>query len=241
VERPTQRLPAVAPWTEQERLKEEKAVLGFYISGHPLERHRDLVDLLSVEANTSILERLRDRKVQLACVVTSMDVRVSRKSGKEYCRLSLEDFHGTAEALVFGDVWTSARDLFAEDLPVLIEGSVSGNSRDEDDPPIFVDSVQRLRDVGASGQIGVCIELRQGMECAPEEFQRVREVLEGAPGPGPVLVRWTPHGTNGNGGGGEPPVLVSSIQDGRFAAPSAGLLSELRALLGGDRVHLTRG
>jgi DNA polymerase-3 subunit alpha len=237
VERPTQRLPAVAPWTEQERLKEEKAVLGFYISGHPLERHRDLVDLLSVEANTSILERLRDRKVQLACVVTSMDVRVSRKSGKEYCRLSLEDFHGTAEALVFGDVWTSARDLFAEDLPVLIEGSVSGNSRDEDDPPIFVDSVQRLRDVGASGQIGVCIELRQGMECAPEEFQRVREVLEGAPGPGPVLVRWTPHGTNGNGGGGEPPVLVSSIG----VAPSAGLLSELRALLGGDRVHLTRG
>ncbi len=65
----------------------------------------------------------------------------------------------------------------------------------------------------------------------------MREVLEAAPGPGPVVVRWTPNGTNGNGGGGEPPVLVSSLG----VAPNAGLLSDLRALLGGDRVHLTRG
>jgi DNA polymerase-3 subunit alpha len=237
IERPTPRLPAVAPWSEQERLKEEKAVLGFYISGHPLDRFRDLVELLALEANTATLEHQRDRKVQLACVVTSMDVRVSRKSGKEWCRLSVEDFHGTAEALVFGDTWAATRDLFAEDLPVVIEGTVSGNSRDEEDPPIFVDSVRRLRELGTTGQIGVCIELKQGMECAPDEFARVREVLESSPGPGPVLVRWRPAGANGNGTGGESPTLVSSLG----VAPNAGLLSDLRALLGGDRVHLTRG
>jgi len=237
VERPTPRLPAIAPWNEQERLKEEKAVLGFYISGHPLDRFRDLVELLALEANTSTLEHQRDRKVQLACVVTSTDVRVSRKSGKEWCRLSVEDFHGTAEALVFGDTWAATRDLFAEDLPVVIEGTVSGNSRDEEDPPIFVDSVRRLRELGTTGQIGVCIELKQGTECAPDEFVRVREVLESSPGPGPVLVRWRPAGSNGNGAGGESPTLVSSLG----VAPSAGLLSDLRALLGGDRVHLTRG
>ncbi|MGD8495513.1 MAG: DNA polymerase III subunit alpha [Gemmatimonadales bacterium] len=237
VERPTPRIPTVAPWTEQERLKEEKAVLGFYISGHPLDRFRDIVELLALEANTSTLEQMRDRKVQLACVVTSMDVRVSRKSGKEWCRLSVEDFYGTAEALVFGDTWAATRDLFAEDLPVVIEGTVSGNSRDEEDPPIFVDSVRRLRELGATGQIGVCIELKQGMECAPDEFTRVREVLESSPGPGPVLVRWRPEGSNGNGSSGETPTLVSSLG----VSPDAGLLSDLRALLGGDRVHLTRG
>ncbi|MGI9038633.1 MAG: DNA polymerase III subunit alpha, partial [Gemmatimonadota bacterium] len=129
VPRAAPRLPVTAPWTEQERLKEEKAVLGFYISGHPLDRHRELVELLSVETNTANLERLRERKVQIACVVTSMDVRVSRKSGKEWCRLSIEDFHGTAEALVFGDTWAATRDMFAEDLPVVIEGTVSGSSR----------------------------------------------------------------------------------------------------------------
>lgn len=239
VQRPTARLPTVAPWTEQERLKEEKAVLGFYISGHPLDHHRDLVELLALEANTSIFGRLRDRTVQLACVVTNMDVRVSRKNGKEWCRLTLEDYHGTAQGLVFGDVWASTRDLFAEDLPVLIEGTVSGNSRDEEDPPIFVDSVQRLKDMGATGQIGVCIELTQGEPVADGEFARVREVLESAPGPGPVLLRWRP--ATGNGGTAsmdmEPPVLVSRLR----VAPSADLLADLQALVGGDRAHLTRG
>ncbi|MDH3296743.1 MAG: DNA polymerase III subunit alpha [Gemmatimonadota bacterium] len=239
VPRPTPRLPVVAPWTEQERLKEEKAVLGFYISGHPLDRHRDLVELLAMEANTGSLGRLRDRKVQLASVVTSMDVRVSRKTGKEWCRLTLEDYHGTADALVFGDVWATTRDLFAEDLPVLIEGTVSGNSRDEEDPPIFVDSVLRLKDLGASGQIGVCIELTQGEHVPDGEFARVRKALEAAPGPGVVLLRWRPAG--GNGGNGstdtEPPVLKSRLR----VEPSARLLADLRTLVGGDRVHLTRG
>jgi DNA polymerase-3 subunit alpha len=236
VQRPTPRLPTVAPWTEQERLKEEKAVLGFYISGHPLDRHRDLVDLLSLEANTANLGRLRDRKVQLASVVTSMDVRVSRKNGKEWCRLTLEDFHGTAEALVFGDVWASTRDLFAEDLPVMIEGTVSGNSRDEEDPPIFVDSVMRLKDVGASGEIGVCIDLARGEDVRDGEFSRVREVLEAAPGPGPVLLAW--QASEGNGSTGtEATRLVSKLR----VEPSARLLADLRALVGGDRVHLTRG
>jgi len=237
--RPTPRLPSVAPWTEQERLKEEKAVLGFYISGHPLDRHRDLVELLSLEANTASFGRLRDQKIQLACVVTGMDVRISRKNGKEWCRLTLEDFHGTAQGLVFGDVWASLRDLFTEDLPVLIEGTVSGSSRDEEDPPIFVDSVQRLKDLSATGQIGVCLDLTQGENVADSEFARVREVLEAAPGPGPVFLRWSPEGENGGNGSMdiEPPVLVSTLR----VAPSAHLLADLRALIGGGRVHLTRG
>ena len=64
--------------------------------------------------------------MELACVVTSMNVNVGRSSGKEYCKLTVEDFHGTAAAMVFGDVWQDTKGMFAEDAPVLIEGQVSG-------------------------------------------------------------------------------------------------------------------
>jgi DNA polymerase-3 subunit alpha len=227
-------LPDVAAWTEAERLKEEKAVLGFYISGHPLERYRELVDLLSLQCNTSIVPDLRDRHVELACVVTSLDVLVSRKNGKEYCRLTLEDFFGTAGALVFNEVWTAHRDLLSEDLPVLLEGTVSASSRDEENPPIFVDSVRPLSELSDSGQIGICIELRQEDSVSTGEFDRVRTALENSPGPGPLLLRWKPSGENGS----EPPLLASQTLR---VAPSADLLAELRALLGSDRVHLIRG
>ncbi len=231
--RPEPRLPEVAPLTEAERLKEEKAVLGFYISGHPLERFRDLVEMLALETNTSTVEQQRDRKVELACVVTSMDVRVSRNSGKEWCRLTVEDFHGTADALVFADRWAEFKGLFYEDAPVLIEGTVSGNSRDEQNPPIFIDSVRLLQDLSLSGRVGVCIELRQGDETHPGEFVSVRQVLEASPGEGALYIRWHPAG-NGN----EPPLLSSTSLR---IAPSADLVADLRALLGRERVRLIRG
>ncbi len=227
-------LPSVPAWTEAERLKEEKAVLGFYISGHPLERYRELVDLLSLECNTSILHELRDRRVELACVVTAADVLVSRKNGKEYCRLTVEDFYGTAGALAFSDVWAAHRDLLTEDLPVLLEGTVSGNSRDDENPPIFVDSVRRLSALSDSGQIGICIELRQGDSVPTGEFDRVRTAVENSPGPGPLLIRWRPSGQNGS----EPPLLASQTL---HVTPNADLLAELRAVFGRDRVHLIRG
>ncbi|MGW8283911.1 MAG: helix-hairpin-helix domain-containing protein, partial [Gemmatimonadota bacterium] len=227
-------LPSVPAWTEAERLKEEKAVLGFYISGHPLERYRELVDLLSLDCNTSVLQELRDRRVELACVVTAADVLVSRKNGKEYCRLTVEDFYGTAGALAFSDVWAAHRDLLTEDLPVLLEGTVSGNSRDDENPPIFVDSVRRLSELSDSGQIGICIELRQGDSVPTGEFDRVRTAVERSPGPGPLLIRWRPSGQNGS----EPPLLASQTL---HVTPNADLLAELRAVFGRDRVHLIRG
>ena len=233
VERPEPRLPHVAPLTEAERLKDEKAVLGFYISGHPLERYRDLVDMFALEANTSTILQQRDRRVELACVVTSMSVSVGRSSGKEYCKLTVEDFHGTASAMVFGDQWQETRGLFAEDAPVLIEGQVSANSRDEENPPIFVDSVRLLKSVDASAEVAVCIELREGDEGRSGEFQNVREVLETSPGEGTLYLRWHPEGN-----GVEPPLLASSSLR---VAPSAALLADLRALLGRERVHLIRG
>jgi DNA polymerase-3 subunit alpha len=227
-------LPPVPEWTEAERLGEEKAVLGFYISGHPLERYRETVDLLALDCNTGIVPELKGRRVELACVVTARDVKVSGNSGKEYCRLTLEDFHGTAPALVFNETWIAYRDILSEDRPVLIEGSVSDNSRDEDNPPIFVDSVRPLEELGSSGEIGICIELRQGDEAAEDEFEHVRRVIQGAPGPGAVVLRWTPTGRNGS----DPPLLTSQTLR---VTPNAVVLAELRTLLGRDRVHLIRG
>ena len=94
----------------------------------------------------------------------------------------------------------------------------------------------RLKDVGAGGEIGVCIDLTRGENVRDGEFSRVREILESAPGPGPVLLAW--QASEGNGSTGtEATRLVSKLR----VEPSARLLADLRALVGGDRVHLTRG
>jgi DNA polymerase-3 subunit alpha len=228
-QRPDPPLPPVPPWSERERLQREKKVIGYYTSGHPLDRYRDLVNLYSLEAHSGNLGELKDRKVEVACVATDATVRSSRRDGREWCRLTIEDYHGTATALVFGDIWLKYRDLLTQDAPVLIAGAVSGRSRDEEDPPIFVDSVVPLADIRRSGQVGIRIELDQELP-RTEVFDKVRSLVEDSPGSGPLLVEWK------KAGNGVTPCFASSLR----VSPNADLLADLRSLLGSDHVHLVR-
>jgi DNA polymerase-3 subunit alpha len=74
-------LPEVPPWTEAERLAREKEVIGFFISGHPLERFRDEVELFGTRT-TATLGEWSEHQVQIAAVVTAVKRQISKKTGK---------------------------------------------------------------------------------------------------------------------------------------------------------------
>jgi len=228
--RPDPELPDVEEWSESERLQTEKELIGFYTSGHPLDRYEDLVEMYALDVNTSNFVDHRGRTVEVACVVTEADERTSRRDGREWGLLTIEDYHGTATAMAFGDTWEQHREILNRDRPVLIEGTISDRSRDEDDPPIFVDSARPLSGVRRSGSVGVCIELRPDDDLPPDAFDRAREAAEEAAGDGPLYVEW-----RGNGDG-----TSRFASESLGVAPDDGLLAELRGLFGPDRVHLVR-
>src|SRR5881275_1020538 len=87
---PASRVPDVEPWTEHDRLAREKAVLGFFISGHPLDRYRDEVELFGTRT-TATLGQWSEQKARIAAVVTVVKRQISKKTGAEYARLTLED------------------------------------------------------------------------------------------------------------------------------------------------------
>ena len=100
-----QRCPTCPPWTEAERLAKEKEVLGFFISGHPLERFRDEVELFGTRTTATLGEWSEHQVTRRRRWSPAVKRQISKKTGKEYARLVLEDFHGTAEAIVFPDAW----------------------------------------------------------------------------------------------------------------------------------------
>jgi DNA polymerase III subunit alpha len=222
-------LPEVEKWTETERLAREKEILGFFISGHPLNRFREDVALFEGRANTSTLKALKDTKVELACVVTAAARQVSKKDGSEWGRITVEDFHGTATVLAFGETWGKFRDVLAQDAPVLVRGAVSGRERDEEDPPLFLDSAVRLDEVRTLGDVGVEVDLAPDGPPA-EALESAKALLAAHPGEGPVRVVWR--------GAGEEPVLLRSRS--LRVAPADALLGALREALGEERVRLHR-
>ncbi len=223
-------LPAVEKWTESERLTREKEILGFFISGHPLNRFREDVALFEARGvTTSSLKSMKDMKVELACVVTEAARQISKKDGSEWGRITVEDFHGTATVLAFGESWAKFKHVLQQDAPVVIRGAVSNRERDDEDPPLFLDGAIPLDGVRESGDVGVCIELGGGGPDGPAVAEAKRLMAEHA-GPGPVTVLWK---------SGDEEVTRLRSRTLRVS-PRDELLAELRATLGDDRVRLQR-
>jgi DNA polymerase III subunit alpha len=230
VPRPPSPLPDVPPWTEHERLTREKAVLGFFISGHPLAKYRTEVELFGTRT-TATLGSWTDQKVTVAAVMTLVKRQTSKKTGAEYARLTLEDFHGTAEALVFPEAWAKLNGVIKPDGALLLTGSYSARDRGEEQAPFIVEAARPLDDLRPSGAIGVALQWTAGPGPDAGATRAIAALCAAHPGPAPVLVEWS----DGNGGGG---VRLRSRSLRVDAADD--LLAALRDLLGADRVHLVR-
>jgi DNA polymerase III subunit alpha len=183
--------------------------------------------------NTANLAEHRDKKVELACVVTGIARQISKRNGQEWGRVTVEDFRGTATVLAFGEAWEKYREVLVQDASVLVRGQVSGRDRDEDDPPIFLDEALPLGLIRSAGSVGVEVRLSRG-----ETAERIGEAtaaLRGSPGEAPLFVLLDANGGEGLAAGG-----------GRFrsrslrVAPTAELMTELKELFGPDRVRLVR-
>ncbi|HEV3048844.1 MAG TPA: hypothetical protein VGX50_00965, partial [Longimicrobium sp.] len=222
-------LPKVEKWTETERLAREKEILGFFISGHPLNRYREDVALYEGRTNTSLLKHQKDARVELACVVTEAARQISKKDGSEWGRITVEDFHGTATVLAFGESWAKYKDVLKQDAPVLIRGTVSNRERDEEEPPLFLDSAVALSEIRNGGDVGVQIEIGSDGP-GPGALAAAKAILAEHAGPGQLVVVWR------NGGTEQTKLKSKTVK----VAPRDELLMALRDALGAERVSLHR-
>jgi DNA polymerase-3 subunit alpha len=227
-------LPEVTPWTEHDRLVREKAVLGFFISGHPLAKYRTEVELFGTRT-TATLGAWSDQKVMIGAVMSVVKRQVSKKSGAEYARLVLEDFHGTAEALVFPEAWSRLNTVIAPDRALLLTGSYSQRDRGEEQAPFIVEAARPLDDLKPSGQIGLALRWSAATHREADAARAAAALCAAHPGPAPVLVEWEGEGMNGAGGGAARLVSRSLRVD-----PDEELLGALRGILGADSVHLVK-
>jgi DNA polymerase-3 subunit alpha len=226
-------LPNLAPLSESDRLTREKEILGFYISGHPLEPFRLEAELFATHT-VSQLGKWTEQQIALAVVVTSIKRQISKRSGAEFARLTIEDFSGTAEALVFPEAWHLIGDRVKTDVPVILKGGYSRRDHDAEMPTFIVETITPIVELRLTGQVAVALELRGGSGLTTDLIRDVRAVIDshstthvGAP---PLEVQWSDGSSRAK--------LRSKTY--RMAATQAAL-NDLRALLGEERVRLVRG
>ncbi len=237
VAHPAARIPDVQPWTEHERLAREKAVLGFFISGHPLAKHRAEVELFGTRT-TATLGAWSEQKVRIAAVIAVVKRQVSRKTGAEYARLTLEDFHGTAEALVFPEAWAKLNEVIRPDRALLLTGGYSARDREEEQAPFIVEQAKPLDELRLSGAVAVALCWSATSPPDPDAARAAAALCAAHPGPAPLLVEWG-GGGGGGGGGGDGNGTTARLRSRSLRVdPADDLLTALRSLLGAEHVHL---
>lgn len=107
----------VPEWPINQKLSFEREALGFYISGHPLEKFKPELKKLGVLSTEDLKTSIPS--VRIAGVVTQLKLRNTKK-GDRYASFLLEDWLGTIEALVWPDVYREASNLLVSDEPVIL-------------------------------------------------------------------------------------------------------------------------
>jgi DNA polymerase III subunit alpha len=227
-------LPNIAELGESERLTREKEILGFYISGHPLEPFRLECELFATHS-VAQLGHWTDQPIALGVVVTAIKKQISKRSGAEFARLTVEDFSGSSEVLVFPEAWTLLGDRVKTDIPVLLKGSYSRRDQDVDNPTFIVESLTPFVELRLTGQVAVALDLSAGHNFTPELMRDVRAIVDThstahASSP-PLEVQWA------DGSGTRARLRSRSLR----IAVSQAALRDLRGVLGVERVRLVRG
>jgi DNA polymerase-3 subunit alpha len=116
-------LPTVPDWSDKEKLAAEKEMLGFWVTGHPLDRYADkIVDLATHDS--SKLEGLSKGAEVCLCGVLTGITRKRNREGKPWVTLSIEDRNGSVEAMVFAASYERLATEVVEDRAVLVRGLV---------------------------------------------------------------------------------------------------------------------
>lgn len=128
--------PQCDKWSKLRELEEEKAIMGFYLSSHPLDVYSHTIKYFASITTNEIpsIENIRNREFRVAGFVTSAKEFVA-KNGNKYGRYKVEDKFGAFEFPLFKEKYMKFGCFMTEGTAVLVSGTVMQSFRDKDTNP----------------------------------------------------------------------------------------------------------
>ncbi len=150
-------LPPAPEWDEHTRLQNEKEVLGFFVSGHPLDKYREKLRNLKVVDTAAAIEMKPEpqtfrrgsnepqNEIQIAGVITGLKVAKSKRSGEMYAQAMLEDTVGKIELIAFSTAYQKLAEKLKIDVPVVVRGVLRGE--EDSAPKLSLSAIMALEDI----------------------------------------------------------------------------------------------
>ena len=174
--------PAVRGWSEKQVLQFEKDTLGFYVSGHPLDRYREEVERFSDATSETIVGREHRAQVRMAGVVTGLRERPLKSGEGRMAFFQLEDVMGETEVVVYAKKYAELEAVLGSDDPILVTGVVRIDGDDDERVwKLMADSAEPLWQARTSAMRHIVLEL-DGHEVGQEVLEGLSALFEAHPG-----------------------------------------------------------
>ncbi len=143
-------IPKGQKWSDIERLNRERDLVGIYLSAHPLDEYKIVLNNLCNTRCNELADRcaaMTDRDdVTLGGIVTNVQTRIG-KNNKPWGIITLEDFEGSGELMLFGDDWLNLNGKFLLGAAVYVTGKMAPRFQFSDQKELKVTNVELLQSV----------------------------------------------------------------------------------------------
>jgi DNA polymerase-3 subunit alpha len=218
-------LPDVPEWSLQETLQREKELLGFYISGHPLDRYKKEIGLFSNLNWDNPKTYEINREVRTAAIISNAKTHLDRK-GNIMAFVTFEDRQNSFEGVVFSSIYESCSALVQAGEMVFVKGKVS--ERNEQSFKILCDEIIELTQVTNKLANGIQLVI-DTMKINEDQVNRLKQILQKYPGKVPLYFEVRP---NGNGAG----LIMKSRK--YHVLVTEELINEIHEIIGKENIHI---
>ena len=218
--------PDLNEWEPAEMLRREKESLGFYITGHPLDDHRDQLVRFTTTDIATALSATSERTLILGGMLSTVQQKTTR-NGEQMAIATLEDPSGSIELLVFPKTYRTCSELLQPDIALLVQGQLK--IENESRIKLLADAIVRLDD----GHLLATPEIH--LQCSAERLtdhtiDQLKQLLDQSTGSSPVFLHVrTPRDA----------LAVMRLGEQYYAPASQPLLHRIQELLGPNSVSIS--
>ncbi|MBU0633827.1 MAG: DNA polymerase III subunit alpha [Candidatus Omnitrophica bacterium] len=177
-------LPAIEEWPLPQLLSFEKAMLGFYITAHPLQQYQEILQRYSIPSISQIIngENKTQKDIIIAGILEKVKITVTKRTGEKMAILKVADTESSIEVLVFPQVYKQSAINIQADAVVIIKGRLDMR---EENPKIISSLIVPIET--ANQELVDSIRLNiSTLDEKDKVFHRLKEVLLSHPGKIPV-------------------------------------------------------
>ncbi|WP_243371734.1 DNA polymerase III subunit alpha [Geotalea sp. SG265] len=169
-------LPDLPEWDDKFFLNQEKEALGFYITGHPLDRYSAQIKKFA-SVHTSDFAEIKDKTEVKICGIVVARKEFITKKGDKMAFVTLEDLHGSVEVVVLAKVYSRVAEFLGGDDPILVSGTVEVG---EKNIKVIASDVALLRELTERETRRVHLTLQSGV--AREQLESLKGIIKRYPG-----------------------------------------------------------